>query len=171
MPVLNEAFLPIRAPGSARRAQISQDFHAPGHLGCDLGWPWQPGDPTGRHERSKLGAGPWVQLEGSSWVASLPSLVLYSEAAPRGWTVRLRTQYGVDLLYMHGVVGSCHLSRGDFVAAGTLMALVGYDPTDAEGWSHLHFETRIPARDGASGRDDWGYEAVDPSGFLRSSRG
>lgn len=155
------------APRMHGRAPIrTHEFEPGAHLGIDIGWCWQTGDPTDAHRRSHHGVGPYVILPDAPWVASADGDVLYAEWRTRGWATRIRTAQ-FDILYMHGERGTGTTQRGQHVTQGQHMAMIGYDPTDGEGWSHLHFEIRLPVKPGTPGRDGWGCLPVDPWPYVQ----
>jgi hypothetical protein len=161
--------LPLNKIGD-RALCVSQAYHAPNHRGIDYCWVWREGDPTDRVRRSHGGRGGYVTLPGALQLAVCDGVVLYSEWRDRGWATRVRGRYGWDYCFMHGVRGTARVVPHQHVAAGAVIAEVGADPTDPEGFAHLHFEIRIPVNDGVAGRDGWGCQDTDPWPYLRSAR-
>lgn len=146
-------------------------FSAPEHEGVDIGWRWRPGDPLGIPDTDPKRH--WTIIGGAPAIAAEAGLVLYAEQRKRGFAVRIRGPL-YDRCYFHGRRGTGLVSKGDHVMEGHELFVIGADPTDGEGWRHLHFETRRPAKPGElAGVDGWprdqahGCVPIDPWPELR----
>lgn len=146
----------------------TQEFKPGTHPGLDLGYVWREGDPTDPAHRSGGGKGAYVLLEGTPQLCPTAGEVVYSEWRKRGWATRIRTAHGFDVCLFHGINGTGRVKPGQKLAAGDVVALVGADPLDGEGWRHLHFEVRIPSS--GENQDGYGYVPIDPWPLIRVAR-
>lgn len=153
------------------------------HLGADIDYRWQPGDPTSgplvsvsRDRNGELHG--YFTPRGAIACAAAPGRVLQSRANSRGWGVALEHDGGLITWYQH--LRGSSLRRGTVVDAGAALGVVGYDESDArasgdEAFHHLHFATaQRGAAQGATECHDLGRRlglgfsatAVDPDPLL-----
>lgn len=153
---------PDRTPGCTLNL-----FRRGVHDGVDLGYPWRAGDPLGPPDTDQHGR--WTMPAAVPALAVADGVIVYSQGRRRGWAIRIRChQPAVDFCYFHGQQGSA-LVRDGVVKAGQELFLVGADPTDREGWRHLHFEMRAPCTSDTPSVDGYQCFAIDPWPWLREA--
>lgn len=117
------------------------------HLGADIDYRWEPGDPVSAPlastdvDRNGNRHG-YVTPSGTMACAAAPGRVLQSARNSRGWGVVLEHDGGWITWYQH--LRSSPLRRGALVDAAAALGPVGADESDtresgAEGFRHLHF--------------------------------
>lgn len=107
-------------------AIISQEFHAPAHMGVDI--MYRRG---GTHE--------WIAPVGTPILAARDGTVWSTGETARGHNVVLDHGPPWATFYQH--MTEVLVNKGDRVVAGQRIGTMGADPTDAQGLRHLHFET------------------------------
>lgn len=152
------------------------------HLGADIDYRWQLGDPisdvlasTRVDHGERRG---YFTPAGAVACAAAPGEVLQSARNSRGWGVVLQHEGGLITWYQH-LAGS-RLQRGCSVDAAQMLGPIGSDQSDAaatgsEGFRHLHFAVaRRGAPPGPTACHDLGRRlglgfsatAVDPAPYL-----
>lgn len=135
------------------------------HDGVDIGWAWRAGDPDGIPDTDRRH---WTIIGEAPALAVEDGRVIYAEWRLRGFAVRIRGtgRDWVDRCYFHGRRGPWSIHPGENVVQGRELFVIGADPSDPEGWRHLHFETRRPARK-SERADGFGCIPIDPWPELR----
>lgn len=149
-PALVGMVWPMEVLSSGDRPVITQEYRGAQdpspHLGVDLMYR----DASGRA----------YVPDDASVVAAADGVVWSAARAPRGWTVVIDHGKPYATFYTH--MSSVNVAKGQRIAAGGKIGVVGADPLDAARVTHLHFAVwRGGAGDAA---------AVDPAPLLRSAR-
>ncbi len=145
-------------PGpNVRLPVVSHEWEDGTHLGVDVMFTRMPWDPKAGHPK-------FVVPAGTRSRAIADGAIVYAKPAANGWRVRLdHGACGVHSIYLHHTkLLLPSLVPGTRVLAGSVLGIIGADPTDPEGLVHLHFEIRRIA----SGGDAWGCKPVDPAQQL-----
>lgn len=130
----------------ASPARVSQEFRPPSHMGVDIMY---RGD-NGR----------WFAPEGTPVLAARAGTVWSVTPNARGIAVVLDHGKPWATFYQH--LASADVKKGDVVAAGQRIGVMGIDPTDPQRVRHLHFAAWYKgAGDAAS---------VDPTTVMTSWR-
>jgi murein DD-endopeptidase MepM/ murein hydrolase activator NlpD len=131
------------------------------HLGADIMFRRREGDPVGLPYSSTnyTSQGPNTPI-----VAAGSGVIWDASLSPRGWQITIdHDKAGVLTYYQHLASFARDWSKGDRVAAGEQLGLMGGDiSAGANPVYHLHFELLFP-RAGET-RDCW---TADPLPFLR----
>lgn len=158
---------PVYRYGDRSGACTGNLFDPGKHDGVDIGWAWRPGDPVGLPNTDPRRH--WTIIPDARALCAEDGIVVYAEWRPRGFAVRIRGLDRVaplDRCYFHGQNGPWSIERNAKVLEGRELFVIGADPTDPEGWRHLHFETRRRARKSERG-DGYGCIPIDPWPELR----
>lgn len=102
---------------------ITQEFRRPSHLGVDI--MYRSGDR-------------FVAPEGTPILAARSGTVWSTGQTARGWNVVVDHGPPFATFYQH-LAAEPDVVKGDLVAAGQRIGVMGIDPTDGEGVRHLHF--------------------------------
>jgi murein DD-endopeptidase MepM/ murein hydrolase activator NlpD len=125
-------------------ALISQEFHAPAHLGVDIMY---------------REGGKWTAPEGTPILAARDGKVWSTGQTARGHNVVLDHGAPWATFYQH--LTEVLVAKGQAVVAGQRIGTMGADPTDQQGLRHLHFETWYKGN---------GEHAVDPGPAMATWR-
>lgn len=154
-----DPFVPMPPPASAwvypvpslgdRHAEVSSGFGTPRtdpdgttrkHLGCDLMFKRRsPRDllavfPTG----TPNGTNGYFMPDNLPALAASAGAVRYAKSTAVGYTVIVRHPSGWATYYTH--MTSLAVAKGDQVATGQPLGIIGGSPLDGEHLKHLHFE-------------------------------
>ena len=153
------------------------------HLGADIDYRWQPGDPASVPDaltdldRNGARHGYFTPRTATACAAA-PGIVLQSAHNSRGWGIVLEHDDGLITWYQH--LRGSSLRRGATVAAAAELGPIGADESDTrasghEGFRHLHFAlAKRGAPPGATSCHDLGERlglrfsatALDPASYL-----
>lgn len=154
------------------------------HLGVDILYRWRAGDPTGGPQavtrvdktRGRFG---FVMFTGTPILAAGPGEVIAARLNSRGHGVYIDHGNTVITWYQH--LSTLAVKKGDVVAAGQELGLVGWDLADAArsktktALLHLHFEWLFRSKTHPAltpchnrGAKTLGYRAIclDPERYL-----
>lgn len=134
-------------PAADGVAVISQGFHPPRHMGVDIMY----------HGRDR---GFFAPI-GTPVVASKQGKIWSFAHTARGFNVVVDHGPPFATFYQHLESVEAWVARGATVSAGSILGMMGFDPTDPERVRHLHFEVwwQGPAQN-----------AVDPAPMLAGAR-
>ena len=110
--------------GVAHFAVISQEWRSPDHLGVDILY--------------RVG-GQWTAPEDTPIIAAREGVVWSVDETARGHSVVIDHGAPWATFYQH--LSSVAVAKGQQVAAGDTLGIMGSDPTDAAHVRHLHFAT------------------------------
>ena len=151
-----------------RAAEVSDGFNSPRtypdgskhkHLGVDLMFRrrsardliavYAPGSPNGTKG--------YFMPDNIPALAASAGVVRYAQSTVAGFTVILQHPSGWATFYTH--MSSLAVAKGDNVAAGQPLGIIGASPLDGEHLKHLHFELW---KDGTRGG------AIDPQPYVEA---
>jgi murein DD-endopeptidase MepM/ murein hydrolase activator NlpD len=151
---------------TAYPAEISQEFSAPNHYGVDIAYRRKALSdgvtvyPPGTHD----GTARYFSPPGTPIVAARDGTVWSTSTGPRGIAVVLDHGKPFATFYQHLASTSLpkHASGKQAnggaplaVRAGDVIGTMGYDPTDPEGFRHLHFAVWFDGAGDAASVDPW----------------
>ena len=131
---------PVPDRSAAQPAVMSQEFRPTNHRGVDIMF---------------REAGKWVAPEGTPILAARDGVVWSTGSTARGGNVVLDHGPPFATFYQH--LATITVTQGQHVKAGQQIGTMGADPTDPQGYRHLHFEVWYK---GAADK------AVDPAPML-----
>jgi len=140
------------------------------HLGVDLMYPRLPSDPTGPATNvaiPKHGNNPgWITYPNTPIRVAGPGKIWRAGTTPLGHFVEIDHGHvagvGMMTFYQHMTGFAQPWTKGVEVMPGTVLGIMGGDPTNDPHLVHLHFELWLP--DGKPKRGDW---PVDPAPYLK----
>lgn len=128
---------------------ISQRYKVATHLGVDVMYRWETGDPTTPPRAALLrsGAPLFCVPDGTPVLAAADGEVLYAKPWKNGMRTRVRTAAGLDFCDFH--MEKLFVAKGQLVKQGEPLGICGGDPTDLPAKTvHDHHEHRRKSRPG-----------------------
>jgi len=125
----------IEGAGDQGIARVTNSFVPDKHNGVDIMYLRVVGDPNAPGSTQAVYFAP----RGTPVLAARAGTVWSVSLSPRGWQVVLDHGAPWATYYQH-LAEKPLLAKGDRVAAGQQIGVMGSDPTDPQGLRHLHFE-------------------------------
>ncbi len=123
----------------------TQEFRRPSHMGVDIGYRRADAVDRAEFQPPHDAAGPFFNPPSTPVVAARAGVIWSVDKSARGIEVVIDHGKapgggkGFATYYQHLAAVTAGLKKGDQVLAGTVIGTMGYDPTDPEGFRHLHF--------------------------------
>ena len=154
----------ITGRNGARKPRITSSFRPadrPDHDGCDFFYRWEAGDKPnftgdgGCEGKNADGTPKWVVPYGTDAMCVAPGTVQLAGPSPTGYRCWVNHGNGLRTGYFH--LETLYVKAGDVLQPGSVIGLVGHNPSPAVDGRHLHFEVSLVEK----------YEPQDPSRYFK----